>query len=145
MLRRTLDTTRTRYHSGMILSVLDLTVLKRIYVGYMVFTLIHLFGNSPKHSHSQFVLLTCCPPCWLCWPSIAPKDLEHQSWALCPLCAGWEVQGHHFNRISSIHQEKPTEHFVMYKEILVQPFSWQTFGWSNENILAVAEGTVHFG
>lgn len=25
--------------------------------------------------------------------------------------------------ISSIHQEKPTEHFVTYKEILVQPFS----------------------
>lgn len=43
-----------------------------------------------------------------------------------------------FAEISSIHQDKPAEHFVMYKEISVQPSWCQTFGWSNGNALAVA-------
>lgn len=54
MLRRTLDTTRTRYHSGMTLSVLDLTVLKRICVGYMVFTFIHLEIHLNTHMPGLF-------------------------------------------------------------------------------------------
>lgn len=40
--------------------------------------------------------------------------------------------------ISSIHQDKPTEHFVMYKEISAQPSLCQSLGWSSGTALAAA-------
>lgn len=72
------------------------------------------------------------------WPSSSRMILSTRAELFVPSVLLGRCKVITVTEISSIHQEKPTEHFVTYREILVQPFSWQTFGWSNGNILAVA-------
>lgn len=121
--------------------VLGLTVLKRNLCGMN-----GTFGNSPKQAHSSLfsspaILLfdTIIPVLLLrTWPRSSRIILSTRAELFVPSVLVGRCKVITSTEISSILQEKPTEHFVMYREILVQPFSWQNFRWSNGNVLAVA-------
>lgn len=105
----------------MALSVLGLTVLRENPCG-----MCGAVGNSPGQSHCSLFSSPAASFSALL-SQIAPRDLAQQqqedSELFVPSVLAGRCKASTLTGTSSIHQEKPAEHFVMYKETLVQPFS----------------------